>query len=98
VTKSEMANADFFKPGTSKSMRDGELDARIGIITEHPPAGPRDPPRHHQRGDDAKLIFILYSQADGFRSAGPPEAVPNLVRRGDGDAALCQGNFHQSLL
>jgi hypothetical protein len=29
-----MATADFFNPGTPKNVRNGELDARIGIITE----------------------------------------------------------------
>jgi hypothetical protein len=34
ATSSNMATADCFNPGTPKNMRNGELDARIGIIAE----------------------------------------------------------------
>ena len=34
ATRSKMANADCFNPEAPKNMRNGELDARIGIIAE----------------------------------------------------------------
>jgi hypothetical protein len=69
-TEATNVSASRFNPGTPKSMRDRDLDARIGIITEQL-LNFSHGTRLAVRGD-AKPTPILYSRSNAIRSVSTP--------------------------
>jgi hypothetical protein len=86
VTSTKMLAKILFKPGTPKSMKDKDLDARNRIITE--PLRRILRAEHCVCGQDAKAAVLLYSEENGYRLTDAAKTVCRSVRRRDGNPAL----------